>query len=209
MQYLKQFSRCSRIIKPLPMLRVAIAASLLLVSARTFSATDEDRAALRQSLEHTIASTASFDDRFAAEVCLVDMQARLAAFIESPNQRLQLLRQVHQAATSSGITPELVLALIEVESTFDRFAVSRAGAQGYMQVMPFWKEEIGRSEDNLTDPVTNLRYGCRILQFYLERERGDLRRALAAYNGSLGSRRYSDKVYQAWLMRWRTVPLQW
>lgn len=134
------------------MLRVAIAASLLLLSARTFSATDEDRAALRQFLEHTIASTASFDDRF---------------------------------------------------------AVSRAGAQGYMQVMPFWKEEIGRSEDNLTDPVTNLRYGCRILQFYLERERGDLRRALAAYNGSLGSRRYSDKVYQAWLMRWRTVPLQW
>ena len=130
------------------MLRVAIAASLLLLSARTFSATDEDRAALRQFLEHTIASTASFDDRFDAEVWLVDMQARLAAFIESPNQRLQLLRQVHQAATSSGITPELVLALIEVESTFDRFAVSRAGAQGYR----------GPQDDRLhgDDPLTLL-----------------------------------------------------
>ena len=191
------------------MLKVAMAALLLLLSAQTFSAADEDKEALRQFLEHTIASTASFDDRFDAEVWLVDMQARLAAFIESPNERLQLLKQVHQTATASGITPELVLALIEVESTFDRFAVSRAGAQGYMQVMPFWKAEIGRSEDNLTDQATNLRYGCRILQFYLERERGDLRRALAAYNGSLGSRRYSDKVHRAWLMRWRTVPLQW
>ncbi len=170
---------------------------------------NDDRQALRDFLEQTIASTASFDDRFEAEVWLVDMQARLAFFIKDPNKRLELLKQIHRAATDSGLTPELVLALIQVESAFDRFAVSRAGAQGYMQVMPFWKKEIGRSEDNLTDVVTNLRYGCRILQFYLQRENGDLHRALAAYNGSLGSRRYSDKVYNAWSTRWRTAPLDW
>jgi soluble lytic murein transglycosylase-like protein len=78
-----------------------------------------------------------------------------------------------------------------------------------MQVMSFWKDEIGRPTDNLTDNRTNLDYGCRILEFYLEREGGALHRALAAYNGSSGSRRYSDKVYSAWRERWRTAPLDW
>jgi soluble lytic murein transglycosylase-like protein len=118
-----------------------------------------------------------------------------------------LLRRIHAAATASKLPPELVLAVIEVESHFDRFAVSKAGAQGYMQVMPFWREEIGRPDDNLTDPETNLRYGCHILQFYIDREGGNLRRALAAYNGSLGSNRYPDKVFRAWRQRWRNGPL--
>jgi len=165
--------------------------------------------ALRAFLEQTISTASSFDDRFDAEVWLVDMQRRLSPFIKQPPARLELLRQVHRESTRSGLPPELVLAVIEVESAFDRFAVSRVGAQGYMQVMPFWKNEIGRPNDNLTDADTNLRYGCRILQFYLEREQGDLHRALAAYNGSLGSRTYSDKVYKAWRQRWRTAPLGW
>lgn len=137
------------------------------------------------------------------------MGARLEPFVEDPGQRLELLRQVHRAATQTGLLPELVLALIEVESRFDRFAVSSAGAQGLMQVMPFWKAEIGRPDDNLTDNATNLNYGCRILQFYLEREDGALHAALAAYNGSSGSRRYSDKVKQAYRARWRGEPLDW
>jgi soluble lytic murein transglycosylase-like protein len=78
-----------------------------------------------------------------------------------------------------------------------------------MQVMPFWKNEIGRPDDNLTLQKTNLEYGCRILQFYLERKNRHLHRALAAYNGSSGSRVYSDKVYRAWLDHWRTVNLDW
>ncbi|HEY7776180.1 MAG TPA: lytic transglycosylase domain-containing protein, partial [Kineobactrum sp.] len=78
-----------------------------------------------------------------------------------------------------------------------------------MQVMPFWKKEIGREDDNLTLNRTNLEYGCRILQFYLQREEGNLHRALAAYNGSSGSRRYSNMVYQAWSQNWRTGPLPW
>jgi soluble lytic murein transglycosylase-like protein len=137
------------------------------------------------------------------------MSARLSRFVDDPEQRLQLLRQIHAAATAAELPPELVLAVIEVESHFDRFAISRVGAQGMMQVMPFWKDEIGRPDDNLTDNLTNLEYGCRILQFYLQREEGRLHPALARYNGSYGSRVYSDKVYRAWRNHWRTEPLSW
>ena len=168
-----------------------------------------ERVALRAFLERTISSSDSFPDRYAAEVWLVAMASRLTPFISELPERLALLRQVHAAATASDLAPELVLAVIEVESAFNRFAVSPAGAQGLMQVMPFWKGEIGRRDDNLTDNRTNLTYGCRILQFYLEREQGNLRRALAAYNGSSGSRRYPDRVEAAWRERWRTAPLPW
>ena len=169
----------------------------------------QERAALRAFLESAINRSDSFTDRYAAEVWLVDMSARLESFVDDESARLELLRQVHAASSRSDVPPELVLAVIEVESAFDRFAVSRVGAQGLMQVMPFWKNEIGRPDDNLTDNSTNLSYGCRILQFYLQREDGALHAALAAYNGSSGSRRYSDKVMQAWKARWRTEPLNW
>ncbi len=168
-----------------------------------------DREQLRTFLEQTIADSESFQDRFDAEVWLVDMSGRLGRFITEENQRLTLLRQIHQAAARSNLPPELVLSVIEVESHFNRFAVSRVGAQGMMQVMPFWKDELGRSDDNLTVNSTNLNYGCRILEYYLRRNDGNLHRALAAYNGSTGSRRYSDKVYRAWREHWRTAPLNW
>ena len=88
---------------------------------------------------------------------LVDIQKRLASFLADPAERLDLLTRVHQQASELNLPPELVLSVIEVEHTFDRFAVSRVGAQGLMQVMPFWKDEIGRSDDNLTHTPTNLR----------------------------------------------------
>lgn len=196
--------------------RAAVWPALLLFALCTIAtgaasqpADPEERAQLRDFLERTINSADSFRDRYDAEVWLVDMSARLARFIDDPAQRLELLRQIHAAASRAGVPPELVLAVIEVESHFDRFAISHVGAQGMMQVMPFWKDEIGRPDDNLTDNLTNLEYGCRILQFYLEREDGQLHRALAAYNGSSGSRRYSDKVKRAWKTRWRVDPLYW
>ena len=170
---------------------------------------EADREALRSFLRETVSLSASFDDRFAAEVWLVDMSERLSPFIAEPESRLTLLRQIHAAAVSAELPPELVLAVIDVESAFDRFAVSRVGAQGLMQVMPFWKAEIGRADDNLTDNATNLAYGCRILQYYLDRENGALHAALAAYNGSSGRRTYSNKVEAAWRARWRTAPLDW
>lgn len=170
---------------------------------------EEEHAELRTFLVQTINSADSFEDRFDAEVWLVDMSTRLSRFVSDPQRRLELLRKIHGAATRASLPPELVLAVIEVESHFDRFAISRVGAQGMMQVMPFWKDEIGRPEDNLTDNKSNLEYGCRILQFYLQRHNNNLHRGLAAYNGSGGSRVYSDKVYLAWLSNWRTSPLNW
>lgn len=168
-----------------------------------------EREELRSFLEQTISSADSFADRYDAEVWLIDMSARLERFVKDPEYRLTLLQDIHFYAKRADLPPELVMAVIEVESHFDRFAVSRVGAQGMMQVMPFWKDEIGRPEDNLTLQKANLDYGCRILQFYLQRKDGDLHRALAAYNGSTGSRVYSDKVYRAWNKHWRTEPLDW
>ena len=180
-----------------------------LSQASTLPENPEEREELRSFLEHTIGEADSFQDRYDAEVWLVDMSARLSRFIDDPQQRLELLKQIHRAARKANLAPELVLAVIEVESHFKRFAISRVGAQGMMQVMPFWKDEIGRPDDNLTNNVTNLEYGCRILQFYLEKENGKLFPALARYNGSYPRRVYSDKVYNAWLYRWRTNNLDW
>jgi len=162
----------------------------------------EEKAELRSFLKSTIYKADSFVDRFAAEVWLVDMSARLSRFIDDPKHRLELLRAVHREATRANLKPDLVLALIEVESAFDNYAISRVGAQGLMQVMPFWKDEIGRHDDNLTDIDTNLSYGCRILQFYLQKENGNWMHALARYNGSYGKFWYPERVMNAWRKRW-------
>jgi soluble lytic murein transglycosylase-like protein len=190
-------------------LLIALCLVLLPPHARAQPGDELEHQALREFLDQTINSAESFQDRYDAEVWLVDMSARLSRFVKDPQQRLKLLKQIHAAASRADVPPELVLAIIEVESHFDRFAVSSAGAQGMMQVMPFWRNEIGRPEDNLTLNVTNFEYGCRILQFYLQREKGQLHKATARYNGSVGSRRYSNKVYQAWQQHWRTEPLDW
>lgn len=176
---------------------------LLSISAAASTFVPEaERAELRQHLKLAVNQADSFRDRFDAEVWLLDMSSRLRPFIPDARQRLALLRMVHREASAARLSPELVLALIEVESNFDRFAVSRVGAQGLMQVMPFWKAEIGRPEDNLTAVETNLRYGCHILQFYIDKEDGDLFRALARYNGSLGKRWYPERVLSRWRKRW-------
>ena len=101
-----------------------------------------------------------------------------------------------------GLKPELVLSVIEVESNFNRFAISSAGARGLMQVMPFWLKEIGRPGDSLINMQTNLRYGCTILKYYLDKERGKLHAALARYNGSQGQGWYPARVNLAYQKRW-------
>jgi soluble lytic murein transglycosylase-like protein len=93
--------------------------------------------------------------------------------------------------------------VIDVESNFNQFAISRAGAMGLMQVMPFWLDEIGHPDDNLFNLRTNLRMGCTILRYYLDLEKGDLTQALARYNGSKGSYRYTNKVFKVLNERWR------
>ena len=113
------------------------------------------------------------------------------------------LKTVHYEATRAGLDPQLVLAVIDVESAFRKYAVSRAGARGYMQVMPFWVKEIGQPAHNLFNLRTNLRYGCLILRHYLDIERGNLDRALGRYNGSLGRPDYPRAVEKAFRERWR------
>lgn len=157
---------------------------------------------LREILREAASDADSFRDRFDAEVWLTDMSARLQRQIRDPDERIRILTQVHYEASRAELAPELVLAVIEVESNFDSYAVSVAGALGLMQVMPFWKNEIGRPEDNLIRLETNLRYGCTILKFYLDKEKGDLRRALGRYNGSLGRRKYPNKVIDKLTRKW-------
>ena len=157
---------------------------------------------LREKLRVAASSADSFDDRYDAEVWLTDMSARLERQVRDHDERMQLLTLVHYEATRADLAPELVLAVIDVESNFDRYAVSVAGALGLMQVMPFWRNEIGRPDDNLIRLETNLRYGGTILKHYLDKEKGDLRRALGRYNGSLGKRKYPNKVIDKLTRKW-------
>ena len=150
---------------------------------------------LRQSLLDAVNQADSFEDRFDAEVWLVDMSNRIDRFVKDDQERLHILRSAHREASKAGLPPDLVLSVIHTESLFQRFAISVAGAQGLMQVMSFWKNELGRPDDNLTDIDTNLRYGCTILAHYLKRANGNISEALARYNGSYGKMKYPNKVY--------------
>ncbi len=185
----------------------AILRTLLLAlffSANAFASVppEDEQQALTRYLQQSLNQEHSFTDKFDAQVWLMTMQQPLSRYIKDPEQRIDFLTQVHAEAHRAGIPPDLVLALIEVESHFKRFAVSRVGAQGMMQIMPFWKNEIGRQDDNLTAIATNLRYGCTILKFYLDREKGNIAPALARYNGSYGRTVYSDKVLKTWRTHW-------
>jgi len=158
--------------------------------------------AMRQQLVDAVQAASSFSDRFAAEVWLLDMSTRLQKMLPDNGRRMALLRGVHAEATRAGLSPQIVLALIQVESRFQRFAISSAGARGLMQIMPFWVKEIGKPDDNLFDMQTNLRYGCTILAYYLKIEHGNIIRALARYNGSLGKTWYPQRVQAALVQRW-------
>ncbi|MCO1335628.1 lytic transglycosylase domain-containing protein [Microbulbifer sp. OS29] len=158
---------------------------------------------LRLALQEAITQADSFADRFDAEVWLMSKSHPLSRYIKDPQKRMHVLKAVHREATRAELRPEIVLAVIQIESAFNPYAVSRVGAQGMMQVMPFWKNEIGRPDDNLIDMDTNLRYGCTILKHYIKKAKGNLANALAYYNGSYGRHTYSSKVLDAWAERWR------
>lgn len=177
-------------------------ALLTLASAARASAVYIEDELLKRRLVEALTTTETFEDRFAAEVWLVDMSGRLHKMVNDESERLELLRLIHAEASRAHLPPELVLALIQVESRFDRYAISSAGAQGLMQIMPFWLKEIGRPGDNLFRPSTNLRMGCTILRYYLDMEKGNTTRALARYNGSLGSYRYPNRVFDTLRARW-------
>jgi soluble lytic murein transglycosylase-like protein len=183
--------------------------TLVLFSVSIFANTTElnlnnEQVELRDYLQQAIDSSDSFEDKYSAEVWFLDMSTRLEPFVSDDEERMHILRTVHHEANKAGLQPDLVLALIHIESSFDRFALSVAGAQGLMQIMPFWKKELGREDDNFANIETNLRYGCTILKFYLDKEKGHLSRALARYNGSTGKTWYPEKVMTKWQEYWLT-----
>lgn len=187
----------------LPDLRTFLLMLLLLATGSPAAVADPGvDPALKAKLLAAVSDSTSFEDRFAAEVWLTDMSNRLDDLVPDHDERLTILKAVHAEALRVDLPPELVLAVIEVESRFDRFAVSHAGARGLMQIMPFWLEEIGRPDDNLFHIETNLRFGCTILRHYLDRERGNLLQALARYNGSVGHRWYADRVFSKLSRKW-------
>ena len=147
-------------------------------------------------------TTSSFEDEFHAQVWLTDMSNRLGKRVDDHDERIKLLTAVHREAKIAGLQPELVLAVMDVESAFNKYAISRVGARGLMQIMPFWLDEIGRPNDNLFDIDTNVRFGCTILKHYIDIEKGNLFRALGRYNGSLGKAKYPNKVFKKLNHRW-------
>jgi soluble lytic murein transglycosylase-like protein len=130
---------------------------------------------------------------------LETMSHRLRHKLPDQQTRNEFLATVWYEARRAGLDAGLVLGLIQVESAYRKYAVSIAGARGYMQVMPFWTNVIGdRDRRALFDMQTNLRYGCSILRMYIDMEAGNLFLALGRYNGSRGKPDYPNAVLKAW-----------
>ncbi len=159
---------------------------------------------LREVVAKAIAQSQCFADRFDSAVWFKLMEPRLRRKVADPAERLEILDTVYCETHRPGATPlppGLVLAVIDVESRFDRWAVSGAGAVGLMQLMPFWPERLGMRRYELVHDTPNIRMGCAILRFYLQAEHNNYARALARYNGSVGRHNYSDLVLARW-SRW-------
>lgn len=167
---------------------------------------EKEHMAILTFLQNSFNESSSFKDKYDAQIWMFTQSDKLKRYMKNPEERLILLKAIHREATALELNPDIVLSLIQIESAFNRYAISRVGAQGLMQVMPFWKKEIGRDTDNLTDMLTNLKYGCRILKYYIKREdgKGGLSMALARYNGSYPRTVYTEKVMNAWQNRWRS-----
>ena len=158
---------------------------------------------LRGVIADALHESDCFADKYDRAVWFAFMEPRLARYVKDVKEREQILHNVHCEARRVDIPPELVLAVMDVESRFDRYAVSSAGAVGLMQVMPFWPRQLGMTNDQLVRIGDNVRMGTTILGYYLRKERGNYQRALQRYNGSLGRPTYSDLVIDRLISRWR------
>ena len=161
------------------------------------------QASLQAAISDRAAPRLVFDSESDATAWLNEMSARLAGKIPDSTTRTDFLKTVHYEASRAGLDPQIVLGLIQVESNFRKYAVSTAGARGFMQVMPFWVKLIGSPDHNLFHLRTSLRYGCTILRHYLSIENGDYYRALGRYNGSLGKPEYPNLVLASWQTSWK------
>jgi soluble lytic murein transglycosylase-like protein len=191
------------------MIRRALAATLISLSplavAAKLPAEPPPDPVLIERLAQALADDSGQSDRYDAEVWLLSTTPKVARFVPDPKEQRLIIDTVYQQARRNAIDADLVLALMEVESRFDRFAISSVGAQGLMQVMPFWRDRIGRPQDVLTDVRINIRYGTTILARYLELTHDDLIDALARYNGSRGRLHYPERVVYAYRGRWQTL----
>ncbi len=163
---------------------------------------DSVKSALHKAVADTPITRTYFESESHERVWLAEMSNRLKKKFADEEQRVDFLKTMHYEAVRAGLDPEMVLGLIQVESNFRKYALSTAGARGFMQVMPFWVKQIGSKDHNLFNIRTNLRYGCIILRHYLDIEKGDYFRALGRYNGSLGQAEYPTLVVNAWKNKW-------
>src|SRR5689334_13502415 len=196
-----------------PIMRLSLAMALAMAPAIASAGAQHEEslaAEVQTSLHRSVSDYPAPRLVFATDIegwsWLADMSSRLAARIPDWPTRRDFLVTVQYEASRAGLDPQLVLALIQHESNFRKYAVSSAQARGYMQVMPFWLRLIGNPEHDLFNLRTNLRYGCTILRFYLDRENGDVYRALGRYNGSLGQPDYPNAVLGAWRRYWTWSP---
>ena len=191
----------------LPRLRLLALLACLgaLFAALPVSADQQLDPELQQVVARAIAQAQCFTDHYDSAVWYTLMEPRLRVIVKEKNERMDILQQVYCETHRPGearLPPGLVMALIAVESRFDRWAVSSAGAVGLMQVMPFWPEKLGMRRYELVHVAPNIHMGCAILRFYLGAEHNDVRKALARYNGSPGKREYPDLVITQWT-HWR------
>ncbi|HUP97954.1 MAG TPA: transglycosylase SLT domain-containing protein [Usitatibacter sp.] len=184
-----------------------LAAAALACAATGALAGAQQYEVLSASVRATLAG--AVNDRSTVDTKDLDTRAWVRAMTQRVIKRFpdeeaarQFLYLVRYEALRAGLDPHVVLAVIDVESHFRKYAVSKAGARGLMQVMPFWVREIGEPGHNLFQERINLRYGCTILRHYLDRERGNLANALGRYNGSLGQAEYPNRVLRALRDRW-------
>lgn len=187
---------------------VALAALLgaaATLAPRPASANAQHDPELRAFVARAIESAECFPDKYDSAVWFTLMEPKLRRLVRDHDERMRILSTAFCEAHRPGeqrLPPGLVMAVMDIESRFNRWAVSSAGAVGLMQVMPFWPSELGMKRHQLTQIEANLRMGCAILRYYLRREKNDVRKALARYNGSVGRREYPDKVVRSWTTRW-------
>ena len=183
----------------------AFSASALAVERGVIMPADQTDPELRDVVQRAMQSRECFGDQYDSAVWYTLMEPKLRRYLHDRNERMALLSIVYCETHRSGVTPlppGLVLAVLDVESHFDRWAVSSAGAVGMMQVMPFWPEKLGMQRRELVTMEANIRMGCAILRHYLETEHKDVRRALGRYNGSVRTREYPDRVVTRWMRYW-------
>ncbi len=192
------------------MLRRAALASMLALACCAASAGNQKEEALadavKAALSNAIKDAAPPRPVFKEESARLryarwfeQMSPRLKRKVPDDISRLELLETIWYESTRAGLDPGLVMGLIQVESAYRKYAISIAGARGYMQVMPFWTNVVGDgNRSKLFHMQSNLRYGCSILRMYLDMEKGSLYMALGRYNGSRGKPDYPNAVLAAW-----------